>query len=700
MPCMQVLSTLPDHHCITVLREAAIATANFPPLRLQCLLRHLAPEHHPVILQACQPGGSLSISPSAHRCRAAAAAACCLPLLDAWLIASAAATLPPIRHLAVEHLQRGVCGERDPSHSVARSHTALSPSAASEAATVSHFNKCRPPHAGGHACDAPENPNDCPVPTLVACLYALPHLASLTSLSLSDVDIGCCAAKVAPPSTESPALSCFQSQEAQHAQHAAAQALAWALQQCCELQELTLRRLNLGTPQHAQHAQHIINAAIRSLTQLRRITLEGVSQSPRAMDAQHAQHAGDRSAVAGMTSRASAATLHGGVSALGALTELAVADEDFSDDGTAGVLWAIAPLPDLRRLQLRRCSLRIGGALQSAATAPCMHAGEASAFLPSGRIPDSDQQQAMSHAQAGAERHAEGWCRGLKGPAALIVAMHAVHACAATPSRLTALELVQCSAPEVPAPAWRLARGGLACCSHESACMHACCECFGCRWLRGIEDLRVDCKGAPRAPDTVTSVWQLCALLPWMSHLVELRLCGTPLGETQAAGAAAAALRQLSMLRVLHLDDCQITSRAAFVILPAAAELQELREMSLSRNPLRAGGAAAAAMHLPRLPGLARLSVASCAMGGGGGALFADALAAMPVLQEVDLARNLVNEAVVRHLAAALRQAPALREVVVFEEFFSHMAQEALQGAAPEGCLVVFRDCCHPPSRS
>lgn len=707
--CVQVLSALPDHHSIAVLRQAANATANFPPCRLQCLLRHLAPGHHAVILQASQPqlshARSLIISPSAHRCRTDDADMW-LPLLDAGLIACAAATLPPLRQLAVEHLQRGVRCACDPPHSTACSHSTAPSLAASNVATVNPCGACRPTLATRHPCDGSENPDACSVPTLPAFLRKLPHLASLTSLSLSDIDVGAGAAEAAAPTTDSLLYMCCGGQQAQHAQHVAPQALAWALRQCCKLRALTLRRLALGTPQHVQHAQHVIAPAIFSLTQLRRVSLEGVSHSPRGIDAQHAQRAGDQNSAAETSSGACAATMLDGLSALEALTELVVADEDLSGDGTAGLLRAVAALPDLRLLELRRCTLRCGEALQLAARSPCVHAGEvmeATARLPrlaSAMMRNSDNPQAMPHAQAGAERGAEGGCHGVEGPAALLAAMHAAHACAAMSSHLTMLDLVQCSMPEVLPRPLHGAGGAHACHSLESTCMHASCDCCGCQWLRGIEYLHVDCKTAAGVPATGAIAGQLYALLPRLCHLRELRLCAVPLGDTDTASAAAAVLCQLSVLRVLRLEDCRITSRTACAILAAVAELSQLCELSLSRNPLRAGGAAAAATHLPRLPALTRLSFASCAMGGGGGALFADALAYMPELRHVDLARNLVNEAVVRRLAAALRQAPRLREVVVFEEFFSQRAQEALLRAAPEGCAVVFRDCCRPAPRS
>lgn len=429
-------------------------------------------------------------------------------------------------------------------------------------------------------------------------------------------------------------------------------------------------------------------------------------------------------------------------SALHMLTALVLADEDCTEEGTAGLLRAAAALPQLRRLVLRRCTLR------------CAQAGRST--MP-----------ACTHPWASADTGVFDDSLCAEGPMALMVRMHAARASAAEASHLTSLELVQCSvragglqdsgvgcgpqrraarelhcgaagtagtargasmcyvhashassfgygtapneatAPSVPPigggdlPCTHVSEGrgvGPRSCEHDSSARAAynaygadACVCRGCHWLRGLESFHVNHKAIP-APQRLG--WRCAALMQCMSKLTELRLQAVPFGDGEAAAGITLALCQLKGLLRLHLEDCQIGSVAAFYILPAVATLPHIHDLSLARNPLRAAGAEIAATHLPRAPALRRLCVASCALGSRGGAVLADAVGRMRALRVLGLARNQVNEEVVGHLAVALRIAPQLRRVSVFEEFFSARARAVLLEAAPEGCEVAFQDRC------
>eukprot|EP00892_Ulva_mutabilis_P012828 jgi/Ulvmu1/9918/UM057_0076.1 len=742
----QVLSTLPDHHAISIL-ERAIASGT-PSLQasLQTLLQTLPAALHPVVLQASHPctisQQTLVISPCPHHHSQP------LPIDEARLIVAAASTLPPLHNLIIQDIDHNACDLAGHSSDVLH---------------VTSVQLGNPPERAncGQIHDAPDDQTEMGVrrccvefmrrkalskAKLDGFFHKLPHLKSLATLHISGVNVGTCSYAFCGFRDTTNAIVC----NARHEAHAAAPALAWALQQCEHLQELKLRRLSL-----CQSSAASIAAAWPALTRLCSLELGGVSHCTTCtIDTDgHAVHSVGVRCTCRWTCRGSAVPhLLSGASALCALKDLTLSGEQLTQLGVWQVLQSVQQPPVLHQLVLLRCTISCGGTLPGASHMSGGRDEGARACI----LSQTDADVVPGLSDGG-------------GMAGLICTMHAALAYAKVATALVHLSVTQCSmvcanmrqdspthgdqagccvaaprcaamssvctqAAQAPQQADYMEQLRLNKCYHVAHKMVGtdgdCCEdldirapqhslppsqqlgtgecwqaeaqrtssaqrtsdsqpqpycCLGCKWLAQLRSLCIDRLNMPDA--------QLCSLMiviPRMTALQELSLSGNGMGHLHAAASVSAALRQLCMLSKILLNNCQIAGSSTFAIFPALAVLPHLQELHMSHNPLRAAGAAAAAQYLPQLAMLSRLSFATCSLGRAGVAILAEVIPQMPMLHALNLARNHVNEATVSVLVEAVQQAQLLRELVVYEEFFSKRAQARLQAATPDACMVVY----------
>lgn len=664
-----------------------------------------------------------------------------LPLCEAQMIADASRSLLPLRMLTIQDLQHGACDQGD--HDVYRTcnsstqHT-MAVMRKDPAGVAPPIHQPSAQHTCGHISKAVATPDL----GLSRLFRELPHLQSLTGLCFSRLPVSTCGCATSDSSHPEPPLACTCGSS----QRTAAPALAWALQQCRQLQELKLCRLCID-----QSSAASIAAAWPTASQLCRLELDSVSHSARCATG---LHGGSRGATMRCACRPengdnAVPVLMQGVGGLHALTALILSGERMTWHDMDQVLRTVQQLPSLQRLAVRHSIISDIDTNPGMVCMGCMHDGSlVECMLRRGRASGVGTDEGdTDDFECG------------HGPALLILSMHEALARTEVPPQLNHLDLTECrvAQPQVRlCPSAQGKTGECSRCGARGRCLALmstsgvatgsqplCCEkeqslhdqagpltvtrdhlgdcnsglvdtgatgvhlpvaaqlaspaallpgrqpsmCRGCQWFKRIHNLHLD-----EVCATGSDVRSLAKLIRSFTALQDLSFSGNNLGCFSIATPFSAALRQLSNLSALRLDNCQITATSSFSLLPALGSLPKLQELYLSRNSLRAEGAAVAAQNLPQLPKLSRLSLASYSLQNKGVMVFAEAIPNLSALRVLDLARNHVNEAAVGALVTAVCQLPQLREVIVYEEFFSKRSHAKLQSAVPEGCIVVFAD--------